>query len=42
VINLLNKQIAKLEATIADKDKIILLLETQIHQMGQSAYKRTR
>lgn len=27
VIKLLNKQIAKLEATIADKDRIILLLE---------------
>ena len=42
VINLLHKQIEKLEATIADKDKIIALLETQVHQMGQSAYKRSR
>lgn len=42
VIKLLNKQIAKLEATIADKDKIITLLENQLHQFNQTAYKRTR
>ncbi len=42
VIALLNKQIAKLEATIADKDKIIALLESQARQLGQSAYKRSR
>lgn len=42
VINLLNKQLAKLEATLADKDKIIGLLETQVHQMGQSTYKKAR
>lgn len=42
VIGLLNKQIAKLEATIADKDKIIALLEDQVRQVSQSAYKRTR
>lgn len=42
VINLLNKQIERLEATIADKDKIIALLESQVHQLGQSAYKRSR
>ena len=42
VIKLLNKQIAKLEATISDKDKIINLLESQLHQFNQTAYKRTR
>lgn len=42
VISLLNKQIEKLEATIADKDRIIALLEAQVHQLGQSAYKRSR
>lgn len=42
VIALLNKQIAKLEATVADKEKIILLLEDQLRQSGQSAYKRSR
>jgi len=42
VIKLLNKHIAKLETTILDKDKIITLLEEQIRQLGQSAYKRTR
>jgi len=42
VIGLLNKQISKLEATIADKDKIIALLEEQVRQVSQSAYKRTR
>jgi hypothetical protein len=42
VIKLLNKQVAKLETTIADKDRIIALLEEQIREMGQSAYKRTR
>jgi transcriptional regulator with XRE-family HTH domain len=42
VIKLLNKQIAKLEATIADKDKIIVLLEDQLKQEGGGAYKRTR
>jgi len=42
VINLLNKQIERLEATIADKDKMIALLESQVHQLGQSAYKRSR
>lgn len=42
VIGLLNKQIEKLEATIADKDRIIALLEAQVHQLGQSAYKRSR
>lgn len=42
VIQLLNKQIAKLETTIADKDKIIALLEEQVRQLSQSAYKRTR
>ena len=41
VIKLLNKQIAKLEATIVDKDKIIALLEEQLKQEG-TAYKRTR
>lgn len=34
VIKLLNKQIAKLEATIADKSKIIAILETQIKTLG--------
>jgi len=42
VIILLNKQVKKLEATIADKDKIIALLETQIREMGQLAYKKAR
>ena len=42
VINLLNKQIAKLETTISDKDKIIALLEEQVRQLSQSAYKRSR
>ena len=42
VIKLLNKQIVKLETTIADKDKIIALLEEQIRQMGQSTYKKLR
>jgi hypothetical protein len=42
VIKLLNKQVAKLETTIADKDRIIALLEEQIREMGQTAYKRTR
>ena len=42
VIKLLNKQIAKLEATIADKDKIIGLLESQVKQTHQTAYKRSR
>lgn len=42
VIKLLNKQMEKLETTIADKDKIIALLETNIHQLSQSAYKRAR
>jgi uncharacterized coiled-coil protein SlyX len=42
VIQLLNKQITKLETTIADKDKIIALLEEQVRQLSQSAYKRTR
>jgi hypothetical protein len=32
VIKLLNKQIVKLETSIADKDKIIQLLETELHQ----------
>lgn len=34
VIKLLNKQITKLETTIADKDKIISLLEEQIRQFA--------
>ncbi|MBV9987782.1 MAG: hypothetical protein JO301_08885 [Chitinophagaceae bacterium] len=42
VIKLLKKQIEKLESTIADKDRIIALLELQVRQMGQSAYKRSR
>jgi hypothetical protein len=42
VINLLNKQIEKLEATIGDKEKIIALLESQLRQIGESAYKRVR
>ena len=42
VINLLNKQIAKLETIISDKDKIIALLEEQVRQLSQSAYKRSR
>jgi uncharacterized coiled-coil protein SlyX len=42
VIQLLNKQIAKLETTISDKEKIIALLEEQVRQLSQSAYKRTR
>ncbi|MEO8172349.1 MAG: hypothetical protein ABI581_04670 [Sediminibacterium sp.] len=42
VIQLLNKQITKLETTIADKDKIIALLEEQVRLLGQTAYKRTR
>lgn len=42
VIQLLNKQITKLETTIADKEKIIALLEEQVRQLSQSAYKRTR
>jgi hypothetical protein len=42
VIQLLNKQITKLEITITDKDKIIALLEEQVRQLSQSAYKRTR
>jgi hypothetical protein len=42
VISLLNKQIEKLEATNADKDKIIGLLEARVHQLGQSAYKKAR
>jgi hypothetical protein len=32
VIKLLNKQIAKLETTIADKEKIIQLLESELRQ----------
>jgi hypothetical protein len=42
VIKLLKKQIGKLETTIADKDRIIVLLESQVRQMGQSVYKRSR
>lgn len=42
VIKLLHKHIAKLEITILDKDKIITLLEEQVRQAGQSAYKRSR
>jgi hypothetical protein len=42
VIKLLNKQIEKLETTIADRDKIIQLLENQVREMGQSVYKRVR
>lgn len=42
VIAILNRQIAKLEATIADKEKIIALMEDQSRQLGASAYKRTR
>jgi len=33
VIGLLNKQIAKLEETIADKDKTIALLGDQVRQV---------
>lgn len=42
VISLLNKQIAKLETTIADKERIISLLEDRVRELSQSAYKRTR
>ncbi len=42
VIEILNRQIAKLEATIIDKEKIIALMEDQSRQLGASAYKRTR
>lgn len=41
VIKLLNKQIAKLEATIVDKEKIIALLEGQSKQGGGAVVKRT-
>ena len=42
VIAILNNQIAKLEATVVDKGKIISLLEDQARYLGQSAYKRSR
>ncbi len=42
VVKLLNKQIAKLEANILDKDKIIALLEDRLNQEGGAAYKRSR
>ncbi len=42
VIKLLNKQIEKLEATIGDKEKIIAILENQLRQTGEPAYKRAR
>ena len=42
VIAILNNQIAKLEATIVDKEKIISLLEDRTRQLGLAAYKRTR
>lgn len=40
VIKLLNKQIAKLEMTIADKDKIIALLEEQVRQLSGLGQKK--
>lgn len=42
VIDLLNRHIEKLQVTISDKDKIINLLELQVHQLGQSTYKKVR
>lgn len=42
VIAILNNLIAKLEATIGDKERIISLLEDQARSLGQSAYKRSR
>lgn len=42
VISLLNKQIVKLESNLADKEKIIALLESQIRQLGSAAYKKIR
>ena len=42
VIAILNNQIAKLEATVVDKEKIISLLEDRTRQLGLAAYKRTR
>ena len=42
VIGLLNKQIAKFEKTIADKDKIIALLGDQVRQVVQLSYKGIR
>ncbi len=40
LISLLNRQICKLEGIISDKDKLIGLLEQQVHHLSQSAYKR--
>ncbi len=42
VICLLNKQILKMEAMLADKEKIIALQEEQIKQIGRSVFKRVR
>ncbi len=42
VMMILQNQIAKLEATIADKEKIISLMEEKVRGLGQSAYKRSR
>lgn len=42
VIAILNNHIAKLEATIADKEKIIAMLEDRARHLGESAYKRSR
>lgn len=42
VIKLLNKQIKKLEQTIADKDKINALLELQLQQSTRPQNKRSR
>jgi len=40
VIHLLNKQVARLESSIQDKDKIIALLEIELGQL--SLYKKIR
>ena len=42
VIKLLNKQQTKLEGIIADKEKIIALLENQLQQNEQPVYKRLK
>ncbi len=42
VIKVMNREIERLQAILADKDKIISLLENKVYQPSQQSYKRVR
>jgi hypothetical protein len=42
IILLLRRQVTKLEESLADKEKIIELLEQKLRLLSQSAYKKSR